>query len=114
MLFDLEAEPGKQGGEGMRMLAVQPPNMLSFTWNAPPHLPNVRSQLTHVMVFLHALHATQTRVTLRHDGWGEGDEWDTAREYFERAWNQVVLPRLKYRFEIGPINWDQPPDLSGG
>ena len=33
-----------------------------------------------------------------------------AFEYFERAWGQVVLPRLRYRFERGPIDWDQRPE----
>ena len=49
-VFDLEAEPGLQGGEGVQLLAVQPMAMLSFTWNAPPELPGVRPQRTHVTV----------------------------------------------------------------
>jgi uncharacterized protein YndB with AHSA1/START domain len=112
MLFDLDAEPGKQGGEGMMVLAIQPRKMLSFTWNAPPQFPDVRGQMTHVMVLFYAPDPAHTMVLLRHDGWGEGDEWDSAYEYFERAWKRVVLPRLKYRFEVGPIDWNKPPDLS--
>ena len=111
MLFDLDAEPGKQGGEGMMVLAIQPQRMLGFTWNAPPHLPNVRNQMTHVIIRLHPLSPDQTKVTLRHDGWGEGGEWDSAYEYFEKAWKKIVLPRLKHRFDVGPIDWDSPPDL---
>jgi uncharacterized protein YndB with AHSA1/START domain len=111
MLFDLEAEPGKQGGEGMIVLAVQPCEMLSFTWNAPPELSGVREQMTHVMVRLHKVTGTETRVVLRHDGWGSGAEWDAAYRYFERAWKKVVLPRLKHRFESGPIDWEHPPDI---
>ena len=42
MLFNLDAEPGSQGGEGVKILAIQPQKMLSFTWNAPPTLPDVR------------------------------------------------------------------------
>jgi uncharacterized protein YndB with AHSA1/START domain len=113
MLFDLDAEPGKQGGEGVRLLATQPKAMLSFTWNAPPELPVVRGQRTHVSVRFVALNSHQTRVTLHHDGWGQGGEWDQAYAYFERAWQQVVLPRLKHRFERGPIDWDNRPDLTG-
>ena len=112
MLFDLNAEPGKQGGEGMIVMAIQPQKMLAFTWNAPPHLPGVRDQMTHVIVRLHALSSGQTKVALRHDGWGEGGEWDSAYEYFERAWKGTVLPRLKHRFDVGPIDWNNPPDLS--
>jgi uncharacterized protein YndB with AHSA1/START domain len=110
MLFDLEAEPGKQGGEGVRLLAIQPKAMLSLTWNAPPELPVVRGQRTHVTVQFAALDSHRTRVTLRHDGWGQGGEWDQAFAYFEHAWRQVVLPRLRYRFEHGPIDWDHPPN----
>jgi uncharacterized protein YndB with AHSA1/START domain len=112
ILFDPEADPGKQGSEGMRVLAVQPRRMISFTWNAPPELPDVRGQMTHVTVLFRALSPDRTQVVLRHDGWGEGGEWDAAFNYFERAWKRVVLPRLKYRFESGPVDWNHPPDLS--
>lgn len=111
MLFDLEAEPGSQGGEGNRLLAIELRAMLSFSWNAPPELPTVRGQRTHVCVRFAALGPRWTRVSLRHDGWGEGGEWDQAFQYFERAWGRVVLPRLSYRFGHGPINWDNLPDL---
>lgn len=113
MYFDLQAEPGKQGGEGMILLALQPERMLSFTWNAPPHLPEVRGQMTHVVVRLEAIQGGKTRVFLRHDGWGDGGEWDQAHEYFQLAWLEVVLPRLRYRFEVGPVDWQNPPDLAG-
>jgi uncharacterized protein YndB with AHSA1/START domain len=109
MLFDLEVEPGKQGGEGMIVLGVQPQRMLSFTWNAPPDLPTVRGQMTHVVMRLFESDAGSTRVTLRHDGWGHGGEWDAAFRYFSRAWGEIVLPRLKYRFEHAPVDWSNPP-----
>ncbi len=109
IFFDPDAEPGKRGADEMRILALQPKNMLSFTWNAPLHLPNVRWQLTHVVIRLRELEAGQTLVTLTHDGWGEGEEWDAALAYFVRAWGDVVLPRLQHRFSVGPVDWD---DLS--
>jgi uncharacterized protein YndB with AHSA1/START domain len=109
MLFDLGAERGKQGAEGMVVMAVQPQRMLAFTWNAPPHLPSVRGQLTHVVIRLFETDAGHTRVTVRHDGWGEGSEWDAAFQYFSRAWADIVLPRLKHRFERGPVDWSNPP-----
>lgn len=112
ILFDLAAEPGKRGGEGLRVMAIQPGKMLAFTWNAPPSLPEVRGQRTHVILRFFSSGDNQTRVTLHHDGWGEGGQWDDAFEYFENAWKRVVLPRLKYRFEHGPVDWDNPPDLS--
>jgi uncharacterized protein YndB with AHSA1/START domain len=112
MYFDLEAEPGLQGGEGCRVLAVQPMAMLSFTWNAPPHLPEVRGQYTHVVVRFKTVSETATGVSLVHAGWGEGGQWDQAFDYFNSAWKKVVLPRLAYRFTVGPVDWSSPPDLA--
>jgi hypothetical protein len=83
--------------------------MLAFTWNAPPHLSEVRGQLTHVLIRLQPLGERRTRVTLVHSGWGEGGQWDEAFQYFERAWAHIVLPRLRYRFSVGPVDWDNPP-----
>ena len=112
MLVDLEAEPGDQGGEGNVVMAYQPQCMLAFTWNAPPHLPTVRDHWTHVVVRFFETEVQQTRVTVRHDGWGQGTEWDAAFSYFSRAWGDIVLPRLRYRFEHGPIDWSNPPALA--
>ena len=107
--FDLEAERGQLGSEGARILALEPKKMLSITWDAPPHLSEVRKQWTHVVVRLKETPRGETKVTLTHDGWGEGKEWDEAFAYFARAWVDVVLPRLKHRFSIGPVDWSNPP-----
>lgn len=112
MYFAPDAEPGQRGGEGNQVLAVQENRMLSFTWNAPPSLPSVREQRTFVVVRFHELGPAQTRVVLRHYGWGDGGEWDKAFAYFSRAWNSFVMPMLKYRFDKGPVDWNNPPDLS--
>lgn len=118
MYFDLDEPPGsavpplsERGGEGVVLLAIQPGKMLSFTWNAPTEMPTVRPQHTHVVVRFFDAGSDQTKVTLTHDGWGEGAEWDEAYEYFVRAWGKVVLPRLQYRFEVGPVDWKNPPRL---
>ncbi|MBG0785319.1 MAG: SRPBCC domain-containing protein [Anaerolineaceae bacterium] len=104
MYFDLSAPEGLQGGEGCRILAIQPMEMLSFTWNAPPSMPTVRNQYTHVIVRFDA-NPQGTRVSISHDGWGTGNDWNEAYNYFERAWQKTVLPRLKYRFVYGPVDW---------
>jgi uncharacterized protein YndB with AHSA1/START domain len=109
ILFDADAEPGSRGADGVRILAIQPKRMLGFTWNAPLHLPEVRKQWTHVVIRLFPLGPERTRVTILHDGWGEGGEWDQAFEYFKRAWLKVVLPRLEFRFRTGPVDWENPP-----
>jgi uncharacterized protein YndB with AHSA1/START domain len=99
MIFLPEGEPGQRGGEGVRFLAIQPEKMLSFTWNAPPHLPKARGQWTHVVIRFSEVDGDRTRVTLRHDGWGEGGEWDEAFAYFERAWIETVLPNFAKLWE---------------
>ena len=109
ILFDPEAEPGRRGGEGVRILALQPRNMLAFTWNAPPSMPEVRKQRTHVVVRFTPVGEASTKVTLFHDGWGVGPEWDEAFDYFTKAWIDLVLPRLKHRFTVGPVDWNSPP-----
>jgi uncharacterized protein YndB with AHSA1/START domain len=112
ILFNPDAPAGERGAEGMRVLAFQPRRMLAFTWNAPPHLSTVRGQLTHVLIRLQPWEEGHTLVTLTHSGWGEGGEWDEAFQYFERAWGDIVLPRLRYRFSVGPVDWSHPPQLA--
>jgi uncharacterized protein YndB with AHSA1/START domain len=108
--FDPDAPECERGGEGLRIMSVQPNKMLSFTWNAPPSLPEVRGQRTHVVLRFYQ-EGDATRVTLYHDGWGTGGQWDQSFDYFQRAWLKIVLPRLAYRFNHGPVDWTNPPDL---
>lgn len=106
MYFDLNAPAGQRGGEGCQILALEELSLLSFTWNAPPEFPSVRFQRTHVMVYFTSMEKNQTGITLIHDGWGKGEDWQKTREYFVHAWGKVVIPRLKTRFTSGPILWN--------
>jgi len=98
------APPGERGADDMRILAIQENKMVSFTWNAPPSLPEARKQRTVVIVRFAAEGEGQTKVTLSQIGWGEGGEWDKTYDYFSKAW-PYVLGNLKKRFETGPIDW---------
>lgn len=103
--FDPTAASGSKGADGMQYLALQPKQMLSFTWNAPPHLPQARAQRTSVVVRLYALDDNKSvRVTLQHSGWGTGGEWDAAYAYFDKAW-PTILGNLQKRFVAGPQDW---------
>lgn len=102
--IDPGAPAGSKGADDMRFMALQPPRLLSFDWNAPPSLPAVRAQRTFVTVRLEGLDAQRTRVTLHHSGWGDGGEWDRAYLYFDRAWTGV-LAALQQRFVAGPKDW---------
>ena len=99
------APPGERGADDMRILGIQENKMVSFTWNAPPSLPEARKQRTMVIVRFAPDVAGQTRVTLFHVGWGEGGEWDKAYDYFSKAW-PYVLGNLTKRFESGPMDWN--------
>jgi len=104
--MDPGGAPGQKGADDMRFMALQPKKMLSFDWNAPPHLPEARAQRTFVVVRFEPLGDKSTRVTLHHTGWGDGGQWDQAYAYFERAWSNV-LGSLKKRFDTGPVDWSE-------
>jgi uncharacterized protein YndB with AHSA1/START domain len=100
------AKPGMKGADDMVFLALQEKRMLSFTWNAPPHLPEVRRQRTSVTVRMKPAGEGATEVRLVHSGWGDGGQWDQAYAYFDRAWGNV-LANLGKRFATGPIDWTE-------
>lgn len=102
--IDPLAQPGMRGADDMRFMALQPMKMLSFDWNAPPHLPEARAQRTFVVLRFEPVDDKNTRVRLHHTGWGDGGQWDQAYTYFDRAWGNV-LANLKKRHETGPMDW---------
>jgi len=99
------AAPGLKGADDMVVLAVQEGKMISFTWNAPPHMPEVRGQRTYVTVRMKALNEKETEVTLFHGGWGDGGQWDDAYKYFDTAWGKVLSNMQKRFIEQKPIDW---------
>jgi uncharacterized protein YndB with AHSA1/START domain len=108
ILFDPEAAPGSQGGEGCKVLSFIPDRMLSFTWGAPPKFPHAREQKAQWVVLLFQSQGkNKTNVKLIELGWKEGREGDEVYRYFDRAWD-LVLRRLAYSFEEGPIDWENP------
>jgi len=104
IFFNPYAPAGEKGADGMRIIGFQENRMLSFTWNAPPHLPEARKQRSVVIVRFESAGEGQTRVSLHHVGWGEGGEWDKAFAYFSTAWPHV-LQNLQESFSKGPVNW---------
>jgi uncharacterized protein YndB with AHSA1/START domain len=107
MYFAPKQPRGQKGGEGNTILSFSPEEMLSFTWNAPPSLPEVRKERTWVVLTFKPLEAGKTQISLIHLGWKIGEEWQKALQYFDKAW-EVVLGRLQYRFQNGPIDWKNP------
>ena len=102
--FDPLAETGLKGADDMRYMALQPKRMISFDWNAPPSVPQARTQRSFVVLRIAPMGETTTLVKLHHVGWGDGGDWDKAYAYFDHAWG-VVLGNLQRRFDSGPIDW---------
>jgi uncharacterized protein YndB with AHSA1/START domain len=103
--FHPDENEGFRGAEGTRILAFEPMNFFSFTWNNPPSIPALRWQFTHVSLHFNAANENLTYLKLIHQGWVPGEDWQKARDYFSRAWGQVVLPRLTNMLESGPVKW---------
>ncbi len=95
--FSKDAPPGSRGSEGCKVLSVDPMRSFAFDWNAPPSLPTVRAQRTNVQLLLEALGPREVRVRLFALGWGTGEEWVKAHQYFDKAWS-FVLANLEKRF----------------
>ena len=103
LYFDLSQPEGLRGSEGCRVLGFIPYNALGFTWNNPPHLADIRNSYTTVLMFFEQK-SDGVRVALLHKDWPEGEAWDKAFAYFERAWD-IVLKRFVESLEKGPVDW---------
>lgn len=91
LYFNQHEPEGTRGSEGCQYLSYVPGEMISFTWNAPPHLP-LRSSHTWVVITFRGTHRGTTKVRLVHTGFLEGPDWDDYIDYFENAWG-IVLHR---------------------
>jgi uncharacterized protein YndB with AHSA1/START domain len=107
LLFDLDRPAGEQGSEGCRVLAFELHQWVSFSWSFPRELKTLVTEKTQVGLSFVAQPDGQTRVVLAQRGWKTGPEWEEGFRYFKRAW-QIVLGRLRHRFEVGPIDWMNP------
>jgi len=87
-----ESPEGMRGSEGCTVLSYVPQEMLSFTWNAPPSIPALRSSgaKTHVVIELHERGPREVELTLAQVGFGEGPDWEKYYAYFDRAWPNVL------------------------
>lgn len=90
ILFSMEAPEGMRGSEGCRVLSFLPNEMLSFEWNAPPTLGEMRNLHHFVVVQFDQVAADSVRVRLSEYGFGSGEGWDQVYQYFDRAWGMVM------------------------
>ena len=107
--FAPEAPEGSRGSEGCTVISVDPPKRLSFTWNFPPSIPELRDRGVLARVTVELLPGSldgTTLVSLVHDGFPEGEAGEKGRAYFDKAWD-VVLGRLRERFRHGSVDWSK-------
>lgn len=97
LYFLLDQPRGSQGTESCRILSYLPREMLSFSWNFPPEIPEIRSEHTWVVLRFQRAGRNGTRVILDQLGWKSGPSWDAGWKYFDKAWGEV-LERLRTVF----------------
>lgn len=96
--FLLDNPKGEKGSEGCKVLSYVPDKMFSFSWNAPPHIPEVRNHQhkAWIVVLLSEVDG-DTQVDLYHTGFLKGKAWDDTYNYFINAWD-IVLNNLSQSF----------------
>jgi len=97
LYFLLDQRRGSQGSEGCRILSFRPPEMLSFSWNFPPSIPEIRFEHTWIVLRFVPLGPAETRVVLDQLGWKQGPAWEEGWKYFDDAWGRV-LEAFRTRF----------------
>jgi uncharacterized protein YndB with AHSA1/START domain len=101
--FELFFDPSNHDHEctkGCIFTHVEPNKKLGFTWRGPNQfedLMNHPDSLTTVLVSFDE-EDTVTRVHVEHNGWGDGELWEKAREWHKKAW-KGVLSNLKRTLE---------------
>ncbi len=100
IFFMPDAEEGQKGCDDCKILSYIPQKMLSFEWKAPPHLPEARKDKNWVVIELETYDPLHTKITLTHWGWQEGEQWEAAYAYFDKAWESVLkAQQRKYQPE---------------
>ncbi len=101
VIFAPEVDPSGDslGTNGCVMKELVPDSRVVFEWRGKPDMPamNARPFPTKVTLDFQETAAGRTHVTLKHDGFGNGPEWDAGYSYFEGAWKSV-LDGLTERF----------------
>lgn len=91
ILFAVDAPEGQRGSEGCQVVALTPLSNLTFTWNSPPGLPEVRTQRTNVIIeLMPSEDASTTTLRILSVGWGTGEQWQASYRYFDAAWETVL------------------------
>ncbi len=90
LYFLLDQPRGSQGSESCRILSYVPPEMLSFSWNFPPEIPEIRFDHTWVVLRFVKIDPSETKVVFDQLGWKQGPAWEKGWKYFDEAWGEVL------------------------
>ncbi|MBI5155262.1 SRPBCC domain-containing protein [Candidatus Poribacteria bacterium] len=90
--FNLAAPEGLRGSEGCKIVKLDAPRELAFTWNAPPSLAALRESgaRTTVTVRFEEQPGGMVHLTLTQSAFGDGEEWEEYYAYFDKAWASVL------------------------
>lgn len=83
---------------GCKVLAICPNKFLTFEWKGAKQFKNFMNNvrpLTNVTVFFIPCQGS-TEVHLIHTGWRETPEWEEARQWFDRAWENAFAELNSY------------------
>ena len=91
-----------------KVTGVEPNKFISFDWKGPEQFKsfmNSTDPLTHVIVFFSVINPNQnnTIMYLFHTGWRKTQEWQEARNFFEKAWKKAfkeLKERIRERVNI--------------
>lgn len=81
---------------GCKVTAIQQDRFIAFEWKGPPQFKNfmnIADPLTHVVVFFIPCKDetnSYTDVFVIHSGWRNSEEWEKARRFFRKAWDEEL------------------------
>jgi uncharacterized protein YndB with AHSA1/START domain len=95
LFWDLD-DPEHNSTLGCKITASEPNTLLAFEWKGPPQFRfmNEADPLTHVTVFFTPCNEVLTPCTdvyLLHTGWHVTADWEEARTFFARAWENAFV-----------------------
>lgn len=111
--FDPESDPwgALAGTYGSKVLALEPPRRLVFEWHyltpreAATQVGGRRvRQETTVEVTFEPLGKHETRIRIRHYGFGSDANWAASRRFYEQSGWPWIIKRLRGRFTKGKEN----------
>jgi len=101
-LFWDPSNPEDNSTIGCKITGIELDRFISFEWKGPKQFKdfmNSADPLTHVVIFLSSKkdERDKTNLFLFHSGWRKTQEWQEARNYFDKAW-KIAIENLKKCF----------------